>query len=211
MANNSKTLIVGRAITGCGAAGVIAGCYIIAAFSVPPEKRPIFIGALAATYGIGSSIAPVLGGALADKVSWRWWFVRICLAAFAPRLNRDSFYINLPLGAVSAAVILFTFTTPAISRNEDDHNASWSEKLRQMDLFGTFTILAAVTCLLLPLLWGGVSKSWKSADVIGTFVGFGLITIVFVVIEYLQGERALLVPRIMKKRVVYVGCVVSFL
>ena len=80
-----------------------------------------------------------------------------------------------------------------------------------MDLFGTFTILAAVTCLLLTLLWGGVSKSWKSPDVISTFVGFGLITIVFVVIEYLQGERALLVPRIMKQRVVCVGCVVSFL
>lgn len=87
-----------------------------------------------------------------------------------PRLNRDSFYIKLPLGAVSAAIILFTFKTPAISRNEDDHNASWSEKLEQMDLFGTFTILAAVTCLLLTLLWGGVSKSWRSADVIGTFV-----------------------------------------
>ncbi len=40
---------------------------------------------------------------------------------------------------------------------------------------------------------------------------FGSISIVFVVTEYLQRERALLVPRIMKKRVVYVGCAVSFL
>jgi hypothetical protein len=127
------------------------------------------------------------------------------------KLIRDSFYINLPLGGASAAIILFTFKTPAISRNKDDHNASWSEKLKQMDLFGTFTIMAAVTCLLLALLWGGVSESWKSAHVIGTFVGFGLITMAFVVIEYLQGERAILVPRIMKKRVVYVGCIVSFL
>jgi len=81
VANNSKALIVGRAITGCGSAGVIAGCYTIAAFSVRPEQRPIFTGALAVTYGIGSSAAPVLGGALADKVSWRWWFVRICPAS----------------------------------------------------------------------------------------------------------------------------------
>jgi MFS family permease len=75
VAPNSNALIVGRAITGLGAAGVIAGCYTIAAFAVPPEKRPAFTGALAGTYGIGSSIAPVIGGVLADRVTWRWWFV----------------------------------------------------------------------------------------------------------------------------------------
>lgn len=80
-----------------------------------------------------------------------------------------------------------------------------------MDLIGTFTIMAAVICLLLALQWGGVSKAWSSADVIGTLVGFGLISGAFIVLEYLQGNRALLVPHILKKRVVYVGCLVSFL
>lgn len=73
MAQNSTTVIVGRAITGFGAAGVLAGCYTLVAFAVRPEKRPAFTGVLAATYGLGSSIAPVLGGALADRVTWRWW------------------------------------------------------------------------------------------------------------------------------------------
>ncbi|EKG11353.1 Major facilitator superfamily domain general substrate transporter [Macrophomina phaseolina MS6] len=80
-----------------------------------------------------------------------------------------------------------------------------------MDLIGTFTIMAAVTCLLLALQWGGVSKSWSSADVIGTLVGFCLISGAFVILEYVQGDRALLVPHILRKRVVYVGCLVSFL
>jgi MFS family permease len=75
VANSSITLIIGRAVTGYGAAGVLAGCYTIVAFAVRPEKRPAFAGVLAATYGVASSIAPVLGGALADKVSWRWWCV----------------------------------------------------------------------------------------------------------------------------------------
>lgn len=73
VAENSTTVIAGRAVTGYGAAGVLAGCYTIVAFTVRPEKRPAFTGVLAATYGVGSSIAPVLGGALADQVSWRWW------------------------------------------------------------------------------------------------------------------------------------------
>lgn len=122
-----------------------------------------------------------------------------------------SFFINLPIGGVSAAIILFTFKTPAISRNEKDANAAGVEKLKQMDLLGTFAIMAAVTCLLLALQWGGVTKGWKSADVIGTLVGFVLIMLAFVGIEYFQGSRALLVPHILRKRVVYMGCIVSFL
>lgn len=213
MAQNSVTLIAGRAVTGYGAAGVLAGCYTIVAFAVRPEQRPAFTGVLAATYGVGSSIAPVIGGALADKVSWRWWYVstQICTATFLTKLFPHSFYINLPIGGVSVAIILFTFKSPPLSRNEKDIGALWSEKLKQMDLIGTFTIMAAVTCLLLALQWGGVSKSWSSADVIGTLVGFCLISGAFVILEYVQGDRALLVPHILRKRVVYVGCLVSFL
>ena len=77
MAKNSVTLIIGRAITGYGAAGVLAGCYTIVAFAVRPEKRPAFTGILAATYGVGSSVAPVLGGVMVDKISWRWWYVSV--------------------------------------------------------------------------------------------------------------------------------------
>lgn len=194
VAPNSNALIVGRAITGMGASGVIAGCYTVAAFAVRPKQRPAFTGALAATYGIGSSIAPVIGGALADKVTWRWCF-----------------YINLPIGGFAAAVLFIFFKTPAQSRNEADHNASWREKLLQMDLPGFFISLAAVTCLLLALMWGGSSKPWNSADVIGTLVGFFVITLLFIWVEWYQGERSMVVPRILKQRVVLVGSIVGFL
>jgi MFS family permease len=193
-APNSNALIVGRAITGLGASGVIAGCYTVAAFAVRPAQRPAFTGGLAATYGIGSSIAPVIGGVLADRVTWRWCF-----------------YLNLPIGGFAAAVLFFIFKTPPHSRNEADHNATWREKLLQMDLPGFFISLAAVTCLLLALLWGGTAKSWNSADVIGTLVGFFLLVILFVVVESYQGERSMVVPRIMKQRLVLVGSIVGFL
>jgi hypothetical protein len=80
-----------------------------------------------------------------------------------------------------------------------------------MDFIGFFTILPAVTCLLLALFWGGVSKAWKSSAVIGTLVGFFVIIIAFVAIEYAQGDRAMVVPRIFRQRVIWVGCIVSFL
>lgn len=104
-----------------------------------------------------------------------------------------------------------TFTTPKASYSEEARSATYREKFLQMDLIGTALILAAVVCLLLALQWGGVSKSWKSADVIGTLVGFGLITILFGLVEWWQGPRALLLARVLKRREVWSGCLFNFL
>lgn len=95
VAPNSAALIVGRAITGIGAAGVLGGCYTIIAFSVAPVKRPAFTGILGATYGIASVVGPLLGGVFTDKATWRWCF-----------------YVNLPVGGVSAGIILLFFKSP---------------------------------------------------------------------------------------------------
>jgi MFS family permease len=95
VAPNSVALIVGRAITGLGAAGVLSGCYTIIAFSIPPVRRPAFTGLLGATYGIASVVGPLLGGVFTDKATWRWCF-----------------YVNLPVGGVSAGIIFLFFQNP---------------------------------------------------------------------------------------------------
>lgn len=195
VSQNSTTLIVGRAVTGAGAAGVLAGSYSIVAFAVPPSRRPAFTGIMGATYGVASVLGPLLGGAFTDSaVGWRFCF-----------------FINLPIGAISAAIIFFVFQTPAASKSEEARRATLTEKIKQMDLIGVATIMPAILCLLLALEWGGVTKPWNSRDVIGTLVGFGVLMIAFGMVEWLQGDRAMVVPYIMKQRVIWVGSLSGFL
>lgn len=194
LAQSSTMLILGRAITGIGAAGVITGSYCIVAFAVPPLRRPAFTGIMGATYGVASVLGPLLGGAFTDSsVTWRFCF-----------------YVNLPIGAVSVAIIFFVFRTPEISKSDKARQAPLMEKFKQMDIPGMLTIMAAIVCLLLALQWAGVTKSWKSADVIGTLVGFGILMAVFTMVEYSQGQNAMIVPKIMRQRVVLIGSLFSF-
>jgi len=73
VAQNSTTLIVGRAISGAGGAGIGSGCYTIIAFSSPPKQAAAFTGIIGAVYAVASVVGPLLGGVFTDKLSWRWW------------------------------------------------------------------------------------------------------------------------------------------
>ncbi|PQE18281.1 major facilitator superfamily transporter protein [Rutstroemia sp. NJR-2017a WRK4] len=190
VAPNSTALIVGRAIAGLGGAGIASGAYTIIAFAARPHHRAAFTGLLGASYGVASVVGPLLGGVFADKLSWRWCF-----------------YINLPIGGVAGAIILFFFSTPPSAVPTP---ATLKEKILQMDFPGTFTIMASLVCFFLALQWGGQTKSWKSADVIGTLVGFVLLLIAFLVIQYFQGERGIIVGRLLKDRTVSVGMAYVF-
>ena len=73
-AQNSVTFILGRAVAGLGAAGILQGGLAIIGGIVPLEKRPLYISVVLSVFGLATCFGPVLGGAFTTSVSWRWCF-----------------------------------------------------------------------------------------------------------------------------------------
>ena len=69
-----------------------------------------------------------------------------------------------------------------------------------MDLPGASLILVVIVCYTLALQSGGVTKPWNSFNIIGLLISFVLITAVFIVVEYYEKDRALLLGRLIKDR-----------
>ncbi|KAF2639763.1 MFS transporter [Massarina eburnea CBS 473.64] len=189
-ATSSSMFIVGRAVAGAGAAALFSGGMTIIGYSVPLRKRAIYIAALSSMFGIASVVGPVLGGAFTDKVSWRWCF-----------------WINLPFGAVSFAVVFIFFSNPERLYSHMTVKA----RIKEIDLLGALFLICAIVSLLLALQWGGQTYPWKDSKVWGTLLGFGLIISVFIGLQVRQKDRATIPLRVFKQRTILVSCVFSAL
>ena len=83
-------LLVGRALQGLGEGIVAAICYALIPELFPSALVPKVFGAESVVWALAAFGGPVLSGALTETISWR--------AAFA---------VNLPIGAIFVALVLF--------------------------------------------------------------------------------------------------------
>ncbi|KAJ5171101.1 uncharacterized protein N7500_003884 [Penicillium coprophilum] len=178
----SVGLICGRAIAGLGAAGLFSGSILIISKSVPLVKRPMYTGIVGAMFGIANVAGPLMGGAFTDHLTWRWCF-----------------YINLPFGAVTFLFVFFFFQAPKAILKKN----TFKEQLKELDLIGTFFFLPSIISLLLALQWGGTKYPWSNGRIIGLFVVFGVLGLIFIGIEIWAGDRATVPPRLIKNRNVW--------
>ncbi|PYI00169.1 MFS general substrate transporter [Aspergillus ellipticus CBS 707.79] len=182
VAPTSVALIVGRAIAGLGSAGIFTGAMVALAHTVVVDKRPMFFGMLGGMYGIASVAGPLMGGAFTDHATWRWCF-----------------YINLPLGGITAVGILFLLQLPPKANTQ---RKSAIDTIKGLDPLGTLIFVPAIVCLLLALQWGGVTYPWSNGRIIALFVVFGLALMVFIGLQAGLGQNATVPMDIARQRTI---------
>lgn len=96
-------------------------------------------------------------------------------------------------------VLFFTLKVPSRKEQTDE---TLLQRIRQLDFLGASLLIPAVVCLLLALQWGGNRYPWNNSRIIGLFVGFGLLVVLFTVSQLWLQDKATIPPRILKNRTV---------
>lgn len=155
-------LIAFRAVQGLGAGAVQPIGMTIVGDLYSTEERATVQGYIASVWAVASLVGPTLGGVFADFASWRWIF-----------------FVNLPIGAAAAWVLLRRFDERVERRRH------------RIDVAGALLLAGGGTLLLLALLEGGTRWAWSSPTSIALFVAAGLLLVAFAYVERRAAEPVL--------------------
>lgn len=108
---------------------------------------------------------------------------------------------------MSAGIILFFFQTPKQAVPEQ---APVMEKIRQMDFPGIALVMGGTISYILAVQYGGVTEAWNSSVVVGLLVGFVAMFAAWGALQWWQGERSMIPPRLAKHRLNYVMMAFAF-
>ncbi|KAL2819304.1 major facilitator superfamily domain-containing protein [Aspergillus cavernicola] len=189
-APTSTAFIIGRSIAGIGSAGIFSGGMMIIIPLVPLRKRPMFTSIFGMTFALSSVIAPIIGGAFTDKVTWRWCF-----------------YLNLPIGGFTIIALLLFFHVPSPQRSLP----GVMTQIKHLDPLGVFLFIPSIVCLILALEWGGSAYAWSAPKMIGLLVTFAVLLVLFGIVEVLTPETAMIPTRVVLNRSIASSMLFMFL
>ena len=158
-AQSMNTLIGGRVICGVGGVGQYVGVMNFLPRLTSMQERPMYVSAMGLTWGAGTVLGPIIGGAFTDSsAGWRW-----------------SFYINLCVGGLFTPVYIFLLpslhpqpvVTPVI------------ERLKQMDLVGTIILMGAFAAGVIGVNFAGAMYPWDAPGIIVALVLGGVLFLAF--------------------------------
>ncbi|KAH8589520.1 major facilitator superfamily domain-containing protein [Bisporella sp. PMI_857] len=175
IARTSAIFITGRAVAGVGAAGIITGAMRIMALAAPRKYRVFLEAASAVILGACTVSGPIIGGAIANSIGWRW-----------------SFWVNIPIATVSI-VIIFLFCPKGSASSVVLSLPVW-EKVRRLDLVGGSLLISSLVCLTCALQLISSSKGLSNSEKL-LVIGAVVLLVAFLVHAKFISSEVSLTPR----------------
>lgn len=180
-APDMRSLIAFRMLQGLGAGSLLTIGMTIVGELFGLERRARVQGYFSSVWGVASLLGPLIGGVLADHVSWRWVF-----------------YINVPFGALSAALIATSLVD--------------GERRRRpvIDYAGVASFALGVSAVLVGVVAAGKVPTWLRAEVVGPLAIGAVALAVFVAVER-RAPEPIVPPRLFASRMVVAAVATGFL
>jgi EmrB/QacA subfamily drug resistance transporter len=153
LAQSDAWLIGARALQGIGAALMIPPTATIVVNTFGVDERGKAMGIYAGISMISLSLGPLIGGVFTESLDWRWVF-----------------WINLPVGLATIAMVLWTKPEGRVEAGQ------------RLDRLGLITLVPGLTLLVLGFMeasnWG-----WGSPKTIGAIAAGAALLLAFGIIE----------------------------
>jgi EmrB/QacA subfamily drug resistance transporter len=174
-------LIAFRALQGLGGGGLMVTIIAVVGDLFTPRERGRYQGIFGGVFGLATVLGPLIGGFFVEQLNWRWIF-----------------YINLPLGFVSLAIIGWAFSAPAPRGRP------------VIDVAGALLLAAMLTALILLTSFGGHEVDWRSPEAL-CLAGVTIATLAgFIAVEQ-RASEPLLPLHLFGNRVFVIACAVGFI
>ncbi|KAF3102633.1 hypothetical protein TWF706_005271 [Orbilia oligospora] len=175
VAHSLTGVIVGRAISGIGGAGMMVLVSILITDLVPQRDVAAWRAYVNIAATTGRSLGGPVGGYLTDTVGWRWSF-----GGQAPLVG---------LAGILVALRLSNTTPTPTSTAEPAVPETQKSKLARIDFLGSFLLAITIVGFLLVLDLGGQRLPWSSPYIIGLSIASLIFLISFAFVEiYVASE-----------------------
>jgi DHA2 family multidrug resistance protein len=155
LAPSLAMLIFFRVLQGLGGGGMVPSEQAILADTFPPDLRPQAFALYGVAVIVAPTIGPTLGGWITDNWSWHWIF-----------------FINVPIGAVSLALVQWLVIEPEILVRERQERLEGGLKV---DWTGVVLVTVAFGCLEI-VLDKGQRDDWFQSSFISGFAAVAAIS-----------------------------------
>jgi DHA2 family multidrug resistance protein len=179
LATSMPMLVAARLVQGLVSGPMMSVAQAILLRNYPIERRGMAIALWAMVIIIAPIFGPIIGGWITDNLSWPWLF-----------------YINLPVGAFSAAA-----SWTLLRRRE-------SKKIKlPIDSVGLMLLVIGVGCLQF-MLDNGNDKDWFNSSIIVAAAVVSLVSLTFLIPWELTDKHPVVDLRLFKRRNFRAGTIV---